>query len=268
MKRAWLLVVLVLSMAAAPASASTTVGWGVYTFPPIWGSYMRHIVVRGSDGANHDIVVKPTGAQQLGGFPQKVEIYDYGDTFEPPASGQPCFIDSPHHVTCAASGPPTVAGDPYSYVSYAEVIVDTGNGNDSVEISDPLNPMFAAVHTFGGDDNVSISGMWSSGGGKYGNSDALGAGNDVAELGQAPLWEPPLRGLAGGTVGVEGGRLLSTDTGDDTVHSLNGAVDHISCGDGNDAWVSDPFDDQQTFAYAGPPDTNGDCEQHTPPTSP
>jgi hypothetical protein len=234
---------------------------------------MRHIGVRGDAATKHDIVVKPTGAQQLGGFPQKVEIYDYSDTFAEPAPdpygyNHPCIIDSPHHVTCAASGPPTVPGDKYSYLSYAEVGVGTGNLDDSVQISDPLNPMFASVSTGAGNDRVAISGMWQFSGGKYGTGDSLGEGDDVAHYGPAPLWDAPLSGFGGGNpVGLIFGRLIAGGPGADSIDTLNGSMDHVSCGDGSDTWQSDVHDDQQTYAYAGPPDTNGDCESRTPPVA-
>ena len=272
MYRAALFVLLFLALTSS-ASASTQVTWQTWDFPPIWGN-TRHILVDGGDGANHDIVVKPSGAQQLGGFPQKVEVYDYGDTITQPAPdpygiNHPCFVDSPHHATCAASGGPVNPADPYSYLSYSTINIGTGNGNDTINASDPLNPMGVSVGTGAGDDNVTISGMWGNGSAPYGISDSLGDGNDVAHIGPAPLWIEPIAGEGGGTpAGTIFGRMLSGGRGDDTIDTLNGAIDHISCGDGNDTWQSDPQDDQQTSGFNEPPDTNGDCETRTPPALP
>jgi hypothetical protein len=128
--------------------------------------------------------------------------------------------------------------------------------------------MFAAVGSGAGNDQVTIGGMWQFSGGKYGYTDGLGDGDDVAHVGPAPIWSAPLGGEAGGTpAGVVFGRLLAAGPGDDTIDTLNGGIDHVSCGDGNDTWQSDVNDDQKTYAYAGPPDTNGDCESRTPPVA-
>lgn len=72
------------------------------------------------------------------------------------------------------------------------------------------------------------------------------------------VWAPPYGGDNGSLGGSIDGWLISGDADNDTIN-------HVSCGDGTDTWQSDPTDDRQTFAYAGPPNTNGDCETRTPP---
>jgi hypothetical protein len=143
------LAALVFAVVAAPASASTQISWGTRPpgyIPPFWAPYMRIIAASGDDGANHDIVVKPSGARQFNGFPQVVDVYDYGDTVVP-GPGNPCRIYSAHHAACIASGGPNVAGDAYSYTSYAEVDISTGDGNDTVEVNgnDTINTENGAI---------------------------------------------------------------------------------------------------------------------------
>src|SRR3954453_7492051 len=122
MPRLALLVVLILVVPGAPASAATRVSWPTRTgeIPPFWADYMRIIGISGDDGVNHDIVVKPSGAQQLNGFPQKVDIYDYADTVVN-GSGNPCHVISTHHAQCVASGGLHNPSDQFSYTSWAEV---------------------------------------------------------------------------------------------------------------------------------------------------
>src|SRR4051794_133055 len=156
MARLALLVVVIVAVVAAPASADTRVSW--YTrdpgfIPPFWAPYMRIISVGGDDGVNHDIVVKPSKARQVNGFPQVVDIYDDSDRIVP-GSGNPCLIYSTHHAGCVVGGGPTNSADAYSYPSYSEVDIGTGDGNDSVQVNEPLNPIIALVGTGAGDDHV------------------------------------------------------------------------------------------------------------------
>jgi hypothetical protein len=260
MARLTLLALLILAVLAAPASATTTVSW--YTLgsnypPPFFPDYRRIISVSGSDGVNHDIVVKPSGAQQLGGMPQKVDIYDYNDTIVN-GSGNACHLISTHHAQCVASGGPTVAGDPNSYTQWGEVDIGTGDGNDSVEVNDPLNPIIAGVYTGAGNDHLTLGDVWSfyyKGGGS-----GLGPGDDVADIGPGPVWSSPWGGLLEGT-------LLFGGDGDDTINMLNGSPDRVTCDAGNDTLVADPFDANSFDPGYGPPVSN-DCENRTPPGLP
>jgi hypothetical protein len=257
-------VFVVVVAAAGPASASTHIAAGLKPdWPPIWAPYMYAVGATGDDGVNHDIVVKPSGARQLGGFPQVVDFYDYADTVVTDSSL--CRVYSTHHGACIVGGGPQTAGDPYSYKSFATVNVDTGDGNDKVTISDPLNPMIASAWTDAGDDQLSISGMWQLYDAYSGGSDGLGPGNDVAKIGPGPAFAAPLPYTA---VPAFEGRIVYGGTGDDAIDSLNGSVDHVHCEEGNDSWVADPTDDQKQSVYSGPPDTNGDCESRTPPAAP
>jgi hypothetical protein len=247
---------LILIVSATPASASVSAAWSTQTWPPIWQPYQRIIGVDGSDAVNHDIVVKPSGSKQLYGYPQKVDIYDYADTFVPATWGRPCQIISTHHAVCTVSGGPHYPNDSYSYDSFARIQIGTGDGNDSVTVSDPLNPMIVSLSTGDGDDSVEISGMWGYHEAKAGGDDYLGPGNDFAHIGPAA---PPTS-----QIGASGAYLWG-GTGDDTIETLNASIDHVHCEEGTDSWQADPADDQQTFPYGGPPDTNGDCESRTPP---
>lgn len=258
MTRVALFTSLTLALSASSASASVSVSWGTETWPPIWQPYERIIGVSTTGGANDDIIVKPSGARQFGGYPQVVDVYDYGDTFVPSTNGTPCRIYSSHHAACVTSGGPQVAGAAYSYSSFARISIETGDGNDSVKVSDPLNPMIVSLYTAGGDDRVDISGMWGYHDAKSGGDDYLGDGNDYAHIGPASIWPANQIGAPG--VYLWGG------AGDDTIETLNASIDHVHCDDGTDSWQADPVDDQQTFPYAGPPDTNGDCESRTPAT--
>jgi hypothetical protein len=255
---------LVLLLIAPAAMASTRINKMVEPgFPPLFANYQYLVSVDGSSGANHDIVVKPSGAQQLGGFPQRVDVYDYGDSFD--AGNSNCKVFSAHHAACIVSGPPRNPSDSYSYTSLAEIGVSTGDGNDTVTISDPLNPMIAEAGTGAGDDHVEISGMWELQG-PYFAQDSLGDGNDYEKVGPASQFPIPF------AVGAESfpllGREVWAGAGDDTIDSLNGTVDSIHCEDGNDTWQADPSDDQKSsHAGYGPPDTNGDCETRTPPVA-
>jgi hypothetical protein len=250
-------------VAAAPASASTSISW--YTRPPdyrppFWAPYMRIISVSGASGVNHNIVVKPSGAQLLNGFPQVVDVYDYGDTFVP-GPDNPCRIDSPHHAACVASGGPNVPGDSYSYTSYSEIDIATGDGNDSVEVNDPLNPIITLVATGAGNDHLTLGNVWDwyyQGGGQ-----SLGPGNDVADIGPSPVTAAPWRGVGGGSPNVDGLTIFA-DAGNDTINTLNGSLDQVLCGDGTDTLQADPTDRNRFSSGYGPPIAN-DCEQRTPP---
>jgi hypothetical protein len=258
MARLALLITALLLVLAPTASATTSVGWGTWDWPPIWQSWQRHIGVQGSDGVNHDIVVKPSGAQQLYGYPQRVDIYDYNDTVVP-GFGTPCHIISTHHAQCVTSGGPTKAGDPYSYPSFAHIDIGTGDGNDAVQVSDPLNPMIVTLFTGAGDDNVDISGMWGYYDAYSGGGLSLGAGNDTVQVGHAA---PP------GVVPIGNpGFLVQGDDGDDTVNTLNGSLDFPICGAGNDSLIADPSDTNYFEPGFGPPRGN-DCETRTPPALP
>src|SRR3954469_18990992 len=261
MTRLALLVVLVFAVVAAPASAATRVSWSSRAgqIPPFWADYMRIIGISGDDGVNHQIVVKPSGAQQYNGFPQKVDIYDYADTVVN-GTGNPCHLISTHHAQCVASGGLNNPDDKYSYTSWAEVDIGTGDGNDSVEVNDPLNPITALVYTGAGDDHLTLGNVWDwyyEGGGQ-----GLGPGDDVADIGPAPVTSPPW-----GATGVAAGILLFAGAGNDTVNMLNGSIDRVVCGDDNDALVADPFDDNSFESGFGPPVAN-DCESRTPPGAP
>lgn len=249
----------VVALLAPNAFASTTINQqNEYTFPPVFGSSDRLIRVVGSNGANHDIVVKPSGAQQLGGYPQRVDVYDYGDSFD--AANSNCKVFSAHHAACIVSGGPQDPANPYSYEDYAEIAVATGDGNDVVTISDPLNPMVAEVGTGDGNDHVEIAGMWQLLG-PYFAQDSLGPGNDYEKVGAPPAFMRP----GSGSLPLIDGREVWAGSGDDTLDTLNGASDHIHCEDGTDTWTADATDDQNTDGYNKPPNTNGDCETRTPP---
>jgi hypothetical protein len=262
MARATLLVLLILGVVAAPASADTRVSWytrGAGYIPPFWPDYQRIIAVGGDNGVNHDIVVKPSGALQFDGYPQKVDIYDYTDTIVN-GSYNPCHLISTHHAQCVVSGGPNVPGNAYSYNAYAEVDIGTGDGNDSVEVNDPLNPITALVSTSAGNDHLTLGNVWDwyyEGGGQ-----SLGPGDDVADIGP-----PPVRGGPGGTGGEPDGLLIFADDGNDTVNTLNGAIDTVICDDGNDTLTADPFDYNSFDGGYGPPQ-GADCENRTPPGLP
>jgi hypothetical protein len=245
-------------LAATTASASTSVGWGTQDWPPIWQSWQRQIVVDGSDGVNHEIVVKPSGARELYGYPQRVDIYDYNDTLVPSTSGRPCNIISTHHAQCVTSGGPAIAGDPYSYQSFARITIETGDGNDSAQVSDPLNPIIVSLFTAGGDDNVDISGMWGYNDAYTGGALTLGTGNDTARIGPAA---PPVVPIG------NPGFLLFGGDGDDTIDMLNGSLDQVLCEDGSDTLVADPSDQNRYESGFGPP-RGDDCEGRTPPGLP
>jgi hypothetical protein len=263
MARIALLVTALILLVTAPANAATSVSWSVRDpgfIPPFWASYMRIIAVSGDSGINHDIVVKPSGAQQINGFPQRVDIYDYADTVVN-GGGAPCHLISTHHAQCVTSGGPNVPGDDYSYTSYAEVDIATGDGNDSVEINDPLNPITALVSTSTGNDHLTLGNVWDwyyKGGGE-----SLGAGDDVADIGPAPLTGPPWLGgsLQGGSL------LIFAGPGNDTLNTLNASAETVVCSDGNDTLVADPFDRNSFDGGVGPPQVN-DCENRTPPGLP
>lgn len=252
MARVTVLALLFLGVLAAPASATTTVSWytrGPGYIPPFWSSYDRIIGIGGSDGVNHDIVVKPSGAQQINADPQKVDIYDYADTIVN-GSGSACHLISTHHAQCVASGE----------TSYAEVDISTGDGNDSVEVNDPLNPITALVYTGAGNDHLTLGNVWDwsyKGGGQ-----GLGPGDDVADIGPSPVTAPPWNQSAF-PAGIE----LSAGAGSDTVNMLNGSPDQVTCDDGSDSLVADPFDDNSYDSGYGPPIAN-DCESRTPPALP
>src|SRR3954452_14766128 len=263
MTRLALLVVLLLAVVAAPASAATRVSWSTRAgqIPPFWADYMRIIGISGDDGINHQIVVKPSGAQQYNGFPQKVDIYDYADTVVN-GTGNPCHLISTHHAQCVASGGLNNPNDKYSYTSWAEVDIGTGDGNDSVEVNDPLNPITALVYTGAGDDHLTLGNVWDwyyEGGGE-----GLGPGNDVADIGPSPVTGAPWLG-GGGAIG--GGLLIFGGAGDDTLRTLNGSPDAVTCDDGNDTLVADPYDQNAFNPGYGPPVSN-DCENRTPPGLP
>jgi hypothetical protein len=258
MARVTLITLLILAAVVPSASASVYASWGTQDWPPIWRPWQREIGVTGSDGVNHDIVVKPSGAQQLYGYPQKVDIYDYSDTFVPSPYANPCHIISTHHAQCVASGGPNAAGDPNSYTSFARISIETGDGNDSVQVSDPLNPMIVSLNTAGGDDNVDISGMWGFNDAYSGGALNLGTGNDAAHIGTAA---PPV-----GAVG-NSGFLIYGGEGDDTLNTLNGSLDQPICEAGNDTLVADPSDQNYYQPGFGPPVGN-DCESRTPPGLP
>lgn len=247
-----------LLVGAAPASASVWAASGHDSWPPIWPSWQSRVIVNGSDGVDHDIVVKPSGAKQLYGYPQRVDIYDYNDTFVAPPSGHPCHIISTHHAQCVVSGGTHVADDPYSYDSFARLDVDTGDGNDSVQVSDPLNPMIVGMYTAAGDDKVDVSGMWTMYDAYSGGALTLGAGNDTAHIGTAA---PPLATYSSTGMIVFGG------DGDDTIDTLNGSLDTVTCDDGNDTLIADPTDTNYFEPGFGPPRGN-DCESRTPPAMP
>jgi hypothetical protein len=221
---------------------------------------MRIIAVGGDNGVDHQIVVKPSGAQQLNGFPQKVDIYDYADTVVNGAYN-PCRLISTHHAQCVAAGGPNVPGDSYSYTSYSDVNIGTGDGNDSVQVNEPLNPIITLVSTGAGNDRLNLGDVWDwyyEGGGE-----SLGPGDDVADIGTAPLTGPPW--LGGSATG--GGLLIFGGTGDDTINTLNGSLDQVLCDDGNDTLIADPADDNSFESGYGPPRSN-DCESRTPPALP
>jgi hypothetical protein len=258
MARALLLALLVLGLLASPASASVSAAWGTTDWPPIWSPWERYIVVDGSDGADHDIAVKPSGAKELFGYPQKVDIYDYNDTFVPSPYNHPCHIVSSHHAQCVTSGGTHISGDPYTYDAFARVIVETGDGNDSVQVSDPLNPIIVSLYTAGGDDNIDISGMWGYNDAYTGGALNLGAGNDTAHIGTAA---PPVVHIG------SAGFLLYGGDGDDTLNTLNGSLDNAICEDGNDTLIADPTDKNYYEPGFGPPIGN-DCETRIPPALP
>ena len=262
MARVTLLALLLLTIVAAPASADTRVSWytrGPGYIPPFWPDYMRMISISGDNGINHDIVIKPSGAQQINGLPQKVDIYDYADTIVNGANN-PCHLISTHHAQCVASGGPNVPGNPGSYTSYAEVDIGTGDGTDSVEVHDPLNPITALVSTGDGNDHLTLGNVWDwyyKGGGS-----SLGAGDDIADIGPSPASPPPW-----GAGGLGDGLLLFAGAGDDNINMLNGSIDQIIGGDGADSLVADPFDQNSFDGGFGPPLGN-DCENRTPPGLP
>jgi hypothetical protein len=263
---ALLALLLVALVGAAPASASTSVSWytrGAGYIPPFWPDYMRIISVSGGDGVNHQIVVKPSGAQQLNGFPQKVDIYDYADTIVN-GSGKPCHLISTHHALCVASGGPNIPGNNYSYNSWPEVDIGTGDGNDSVEVNDPLNPISVLANTGAGNDHLTLGNVWTwyyEGGGV-----GLGPGDDVADIGPSPATQPPY-GYISQPLPEGDGLLLFGDSGDDTINMLNGSPDRVICGDGSDTLVADPYDDNHFDGGYGPPQGD-DCESRTPPAAP
>lgn len=263
MARLALLVILILAVVAAPASADTRVSWytrGPGFIPPFWAPYMRIISVSGDNGVNHDIVVKPSGARQLNGFPQVVDIYDYNDRIVP-GSGNACLIYSTHHAGCVTGGGPKNPDDAYSYSSYSEVDIGTGDGNDSVQVNEPLNPIIALVSTGAGNDHLNLGDVWDwyyEGGGQ-----SLGPGDDLADIGPAPATGPPWQGGSGAASGL----LLFGGTGDDTINTLNGSLDQVVCDDGNDTLIADPTDDNSFESGYGPPVSN-DCENRTPPAAP
>jgi hypothetical protein len=259
MARLAVLVTTLLLVLAPTASATTSVGWGTWDWPPIWQSWQRHIGVQGSDGVNHDIVVKPSGAQQLYGYPQRVDIYDYSDTVVPSSGGNPCHIISTHHAQCVTSGGPTNPANPYSYPSFAHVGIGTGDGNDSVQVSDPLNPMIVTLFTGAGNDHVDVSGMWGYYDAYSGGGLSLGDGNDTASVG--PAAPPGFAPLGNPGFLVEGG------AGDDSLTTLNTSFDQVTCDDGNDTLLADPTDENYFEPGFGPPRGN-DCESRTPPAAP
>ena len=55
--------------------------------------------------------------------------------------------------------------------------------------------------------------------------------------------------------------------GDDTINMLNGSPDRVTCDDGNDTLVADPFDANSFDGGYGPP-ISDDCETRTPPGLP
>jgi hypothetical protein len=265
MARFALLAATVVALAvAAPASAYMHIAAGPKgDWPPIWSPYMYGAGASADDGVNHDIVVKPSGGRQLGGFPQVVDFYDYADTVV--TSSSLCRVYSTHHGACIVGGGPHEAGNPYSYSSFATVSVDTGDGNDKVTISDALNPTIVSTYTGAGDDRLSISGMWQMVDAYSGGSDTLGPGNDVATIGPAPAFAVPMP--YGGAIPLVYGRLVYGGTGDDTLNTLNGSVDQPICGDGDDTVVADPADENHYEPAFGPPVGN-DCENRTPPALP
>src|SRR4051812_22446239 len=108
------LVLSVLALAATTAGAATHIGAGLESdWPPVFQPYMRGIGVLADNGVNHDIVINPSHAQQAGGFPQAVDVYDYGDTVV--VDHGPCRVYSAHHAACIVSGPPHDPNDSYSY---------------------------------------------------------------------------------------------------------------------------------------------------------
>jgi hypothetical protein len=264
MARVALLALMVLSLAAEPASASTRISW--YTRPdnyrpPFWAPYMRIISVSGDSGVNHNIVVKPSGAQQLNGFPQVVDVYDYGDTFVA-GPDNPCRVYSPHHAACVASGGPTMPGDSYSYTSYSEIDIGTGDGNDSVQVNDPLNPIITLTSTGAGNDHLTLGNVWDwyyQGGGQ-----SLGSGDDVADIGPSPVTAPPWAWPGALSPNAGDGLLLFAGAGNDAINTLNGSLDQVICDDGIDTWQADPADSNRFASGYGPPVAN-DCEQRTPP---
>jgi hypothetical protein len=263
MARIALILVLLVALLAGPAAAATRVSWSTRApdyLPPFWNSYQRIISVSGDSGVSHDIVVKPSGARQFNGFPQVVDVYDYGDTVVD-GSGTPCHIYSTHHAGCVVSGGPVASSNPYSYPSYAEIDISTGDGNDSVTINDPLNPIATLLYTGDGNDHVTLGNVWTwyyKGGGL-----GLGAGDDEADLGPSPVTAAPWANLGGLSPSL-GGLLLFAGSGDDTVNSLNGSQDAITCDDGTDTLLADPTDRNSFDGGYGPPIAN-DCESRTPP---
>lgn len=267
MLRAALLVSVVLAVLAPSAAASTRVGWATEPTgfpPPFFGYWNSYIVVQGDDGANHQITIQPSGGEQLGGYPTRVDIYDYGDTFvQEPITGVPnqCEVWGPHWAVCRTSGPPQIPGNKYSYYSFDSISVSTGDGNDSITLSDRLNPIIASFGTGAGDDNLNVGYMWQL---LYkGGWDSLGPGDDHAQLGPAALWQPPYAGA--GLPGNVNGREIYGGSGNDTIESLNGAIDSVHCDDGTDTWIADPFDNT---AASYPGGNTDDCESRTPPGAP
>jgi hypothetical protein len=236
------LTIMILALVAIPASAATRISYRSYPGPfEPWGPEQFHILLVGDSGANHDIQISANNAQQIYGYPQLVDVYDYGDTFAEGAASpdypHPCRIYSAHHAACLTSGPPAQPGDPYSYPSLASIEVDTGDGNDSVNFSDKLNPLVVSVNTGAGDDNVSLDGAWPC-------YEHLGGGNDTGTFGTIPPVAPPYDACTGGW-------WVYGEDGNDSLNTLNGSQDHVNCGPGSDTEASDPLD------------TTGSCESGT-----
>jgi hypothetical protein len=196
---------------SAPAAQAAQVGLGDV---PGHVTYTAATFTGAPGEANH---VQVSASGPAAGHATSVTFTDESATLTAVA---PCVVVSAHVARCDAD--------------VTALVADLGDGDNTLRFASGTLPMPETVTSGDGADDIA-SGPRAGGAEPYQFWISTGGGDDVVRLGD-------LSELSSFSV-VDPGSLVSTGPGSDRVYAVDGKADTVSCGDGTDTVLADPFDE-------------------------